>query len=135
MVLLLQTGMGLGASRGAAASMRSDTSGRRLAAHLPLGPDEIDARAEALAERVRVQAGDPQATDHPAFLEILKTRLDVSWLALEAAQAAMLQAGGRGYLVGTESSRRLREAQFVAIVTPSVKHILMELSKPAFGVE
>lgn len=133
--VLLQTGMGLGAARGAAAGMRMDAPGRRHAAHLPLGPDEIDARTDALAARIRAQAGDPQGTDRAAFREILQTRLDVSWLALDAAQAAMLQAGARGYLVGTEPSRRLREAQFVAIVTPSVKHLLLELSKPAGGAE
>jgi alkylation response protein AidB-like acyl-CoA dehydrogenase len=127
--VLLQAGMGLGAARGAAASMRADGPGRRLAAHLPLGPDEIDARADRLTERVRTLAADPQPTDRPAFLEVLKARLEISWLALEAAQSAVLQAGARGYLAGAEAARRLRETQFVAIVTPSVKHILVELSK------
>jgi hypothetical protein len=41
----------------------------------------------------------------------------------------MLQFGARGYLAGSEPARHLREAQFVAIVTPSVKHILAELAK------
>jgi len=126
--VLLQAGMGLGAARGAAASMRADGPGRRLAAHLPLGPDEIDARADRLAECVRALARDPQPTDRAGFLEILKARLEISWLALEAAQSAVLQAGARGYLAGAEAARRLRETQFVAIVTPSVKHILTELS-------
>jgi len=127
--VLLQAGMGLGAARGAAASMRADGPGRRLAAHLPLGPDEIDARTDRLTERVRALAHDPQPTDRAAFLDVLKARLDISWLALEATQAAVLQAGARGYLAGAEAARRQREAQFVAIVTPSVKHILTELAK------
>lgn len=127
--VLLQAGMGLGAARGAAASMRADGPGQRAAAHLPLGPSEIDARADRLAERVRALAADPQPTDQAAFLDVLRARLDISWLALEAAQAAALQAGARGYLVGAEAARRLRETRFVAIVTPSVKHILAELSK------
>ena len=127
--VLLQMGMGIGAARGAAASMRTDSAGRRLAAHLPLGPDEIDARCDALLERIRDHARGPQETDRAAFLDILKLRLDASWLALEAAQTAVLQFGARGYLAGSETSRRLREAQFVAIVTPSVKHILAELAK------
>jgi len=127
--VLLQSGMGIGAARGAAASMRNDSVGRRLAAHLPLGPDAIDARCDALLERIREHAQGPQETDRAAFLDILRTRLDVSWLALEAAQAAVLQHGARGYLAGSEVSRRFREAQFVAIVTPSVKHITAELAK------
>ena len=67
-------------------------------------------------------------TDRGTFLDTLRLRLDVSFLALEAAQAAMLQFGARGYLEGSEPYRRLREAQFVALVTPSVKHITMELA-------
>jgi len=53
----------------------------------------------------------------------------MTWLALEAAQAAVLQFGARGYLAGAETARRLREAQFVAIVTPSAKHITTELAR------
>jgi alkylation response protein AidB-like acyl-CoA dehydrogenase len=127
--VLLQAGIALGAARGAARSMREDSVGRRLGANLPLGPDEIDARCDALAADVKALARDPQVTDRAAFLEVLRARLAISWLALEAAQAAMLQSGARGYLAGSEPARRLREAQFVALVTPSVKHILAELAK------
>ena len=64
-------------------------------------------------------------------MAVQRTRLDLTWLALEAAQAAVLQFGGRAYLAGAEPARRLREAQFVAIVTPSVKNIITELAKDA----
>ena len=67
--------------------------------------------------------------NHPSFLDVLRTRLATSWLALEAAQAAVPQFGARGYLVGAEAGHRLREAQFVAIVTPSIRHIATELAK------
>lgn len=127
--VLLQTGFGIGVARGAARSMREDSLGRRLGAHLPLGPDEIDERCDALMLRIEKLCDDSEDASHARFLEVLRTRLAVSWLALEAAQAAMLQFGARGYLVGSETSRRLREAQFVALVTPSVKHILAELAK------
>lgn len=126
--VLLQAGMGLGAARGVAALMRADGPGRRHAANLPLAPDTIDARASDLEERIAKHVETVEEPDRKSFLEVLRTRLDVSWLALEAAQAAMLQFGARGYLVGSEPARRLREAQFVAIVTPSVKHILAELA-------
>jgi hypothetical protein len=80
-------------------------------------------------QRSAVLANEPQPTDRAGFLEVLRTRLSVSWLALEAAQAAVLQFGARGYLTGSEVARRLREAQFVALVTPPVKHITAELAK------
>ncbi|PXW66657.1 acyl-CoA dehydrogenase family protein [Methylobacterium sp. B4] len=129
--VLLQTGMGLGLARGVAALMREDVRGRTQAAHLPLGPETIEARARALQERVTIAAQTHEATDRATFLETLRLRLDVSWLALEAAQSAMLQFGARGYLEGAEPFRRLREAQFVAIVTPSVKHLTEELARGA----
>ncbi len=77
------------------------------------GADAIEARADALRERVAAAAQAHAEADRATFLETLRLRLDVSWLALEAAQAAMLQAGARGYLEGAETFRRLREAQFV----------------------
>ncbi|GEP03588.1 acyl-CoA dehydrogenase family protein [Methylobacterium oxalidis] len=129
--VLLQTGMGLGLARGAAALMRADAAGRVKAQFLPLGPEAIEARASALRERVAAAARTHEATDRAAFLETLRLRLDVSFLALEAAQSAMLQFGARGYLEGADAFRRLREAQFVAIVTPSVKHITTELARGA----
>jgi alkylation response protein AidB-like acyl-CoA dehydrogenase len=127
--VLLQAGMALGIARGAARLMRSDGPSRRHAAHLPLRPDAIETRAAGLEARIAAHAKSAEDPDRRAFLEVLRTRLDLSWLALEAAQAAMLQFGARGYLVGSEAARRLREAQFVAIVTPSVKHILVELAR------
>lgn len=129
--VLLQAGMGLGLARGVAELMRSDARGRRDAAALPLGPEAIDDRADALAERVAGLAEHHEDESRGAFLETLRLRLDLSWLALEAAQAAMLRFGARGYLESSEAFRRLREAQFVAIVTPSVKHITTELARAA----
>lgn len=126
--VLLQAGMGLGLARGVAGLMREDRSGRRNAQELPLGPDAIAERAAALGERLAEAARAHAATDRATFLETLRLRLDISWLALAAAQSAMLQFGARGYLAGSEAFRRFREAQFVAIVTPSVKHITAELA-------
>lgn len=127
--VLLQAGMGLGLARGVAGLMRADERGIRDGGALPLGPEGIEERAAALWERVGQAAGRHADPSAGAFRDTLRLRLDISWLALEAAQAAMLQFGARGYLEGSEAFRRLREAQFVAIVTPSVKHITAELAR------
>jgi alkylation response protein AidB-like acyl-CoA dehydrogenase len=126
--VLLQAGMALGVARGAARLMRHDGPGTRLARHLPLGPDTIDERVRVLNERIAAHVQTIEEPDRVSFLDVLRTRLDLTWLALEAAQTSMLQFGARGYLTGSEPARRLREAQFVAIVTPSVKHITTELA-------
>lgn len=91
-----------------------------------LGPDAIEAHADALSARAAVRLIDE--TDRASFLDVLRTRLDMTWLVLEAA-AAVLQFGARGDVSGAEAARRLREAQFVAILTPSVKHITTELAR------
>jgi alkylation response protein AidB-like acyl-CoA dehydrogenase len=90
---------------------------------------DLQKRVADLEERVKQHVRDVEEPDRASFLNVLRTRLEVSWLALEAAQAVMIAFGARGYLIGSEPARRLREAQFVAIVTPSVKHILTELAK------
>ncbi|HWP26725.1 MAG TPA: acyl-CoA dehydrogenase family protein [Xanthobacteraceae bacterium] len=131
--VLLQTGMGFGIAHGAALLMRADRPGQRQGALLPLGPNAIEERAAALEQRVQEHVRNVDEPDRGSFLDVLRTRLEVSWLALEAAQSAMLQFGARGYVRGSEPSRRLREAQFVAIVTPSVKHILTELARQPNG--
>ena len=51
-----------------------------------------------------------------------------SELSLAASQAAMMHAGARGYLEGSVVSRLQREAWFVAIITPSIRHLRQELA-------
>lgn len=60
--------------------------------------------------------------------DILRLRLAGGELSLRAAQAAMLHQGARGYLRNATAQRRLREAYFVAIVTPSLKHLRQQLA-------
>jgi len=40
----------------------------------------------------------------------------------------MMHAGARGYLEGSVVSRLQREAWFVAIITPSIRHLRQELA-------
>lgn len=61
--------------------------------------------------------------------DILRVRLAGGELSLEAAQAALLHQGARGYIRTAAPQRRLREAYFVAIVTPSLKHLRREIAR------
>jgi rubredoxin len=40
-----------------------------------------------------------------------------------------MHQGARGYLMSSEVQRRVREAQFVAIVTPAIKHLRKEIAR------
>jgi hypothetical protein len=123
--VLLQAEM----ARGGARSMRQDDPARRHADLLPLGPGTIEARADALRARAAAYILLIEEPDRASFLGVLRTPSDMTWLAPEAAQATVPQLGARGYLAGAEAGRRLREAQFVAIATPSAKHITTELAR------
>jgi alkylation response protein AidB-like acyl-CoA dehydrogenase len=126
--VLLQLGMAVGAARGAAGAMELDTSARAHAAWLPHSPLSLRDRANAIVERAVELSRNASDPGRSAFLEVLHLRLAASWLALDATQALSLQLGARGYLAGSDADRRRREAQFVAIVTPSIKHITKELA-------
>jgi len=63
----------------------------------------------------------------PHVKETLQLRLAGSELSLKAANAAMLHLGAKGYLSNNAAQRRLREAYFIAIVTPAIKHLRKEL--------
>jgi alkylation response protein AidB-like acyl-CoA dehydrogenase len=127
--ILLQTGMGLGVIRGCIDVMRSadDVCGE-VNEFLDDRPDLFEDALSGLSAEVRLLARTPHETGRDYQRAVLQVRLAVSEWALRAAEAAMLHAGAKGYLTGAAAQRKLREAYFVAIVTPSVKHLRKELS-------
>lgn len=130
-MILAQMGMGLGLVAGCVALMHE--ANRQLAhvnRYLDDQVGDIEAaladahgRTHALAETL---ACEPLADVVP---EILRLRAAGSELALRAANAAMLHQGARGYLMRSPAQRRLREAYFVAIVTPALKHLRREIAQ------
>jgi hypothetical protein len=84
-------------------------------------PHELDAATYDLAERIDRDGSAPHVK------ETLQLRLAGSELSLKAANAAMLHLGAKGYLSNNAAQRRLREAYFIAIVTPAIKHLRKEL--------
>lgn len=128
--VLLQMGMALGVAGGAARGMRESAAGRRpIAAHIAPSAAEIETRVAVLREGTRdlaaALADEPTAA---AWRDTLRLRREASVLALDATRAAALLAGAAGFRAGSEVARRLREAMFVGIVSPSVKHIGHELA-------
>jgi alkylation response protein AidB-like acyl-CoA dehydrogenase len=63
--------------------------------------------------------------------EVFAARAASSELALRAAHSALLHAGAKGYLTRHPAQRRVREAYFIAIVTPALKHLRQELARSA----
>jgi alkylation response protein AidB-like acyl-CoA dehydrogenase len=127
---LLQAGMGLGAVAACIAAMRHcDETHGDCNQYLPKRPDDF---AAALAEqRATILelacTPDESATDY--LRAVLRARLAISELTLEATQAAVLHAGARGYISASPVNRLQREGNFVALITPSVRHLRQELAK------
>jgi alkylation response protein AidB-like acyl-CoA dehydrogenase len=127
--ILLQMGMGLGLIDACAAMMkRSDRTHGHVNRFLDVQADALGAELDAaraatyaLAERIDRDGSAPHVK------ETLQLRLAGSELSLKAANAAMLHLGAKGYLSNNAAQRRLREAYFIAIVTPAIKHLRKEL--------
>lgn len=125
--VLGQAGMGLGVAEGCIASIHQFNAGHSVTnGYLDDQEDPLRARFDALDARTAVLAARVGAGE-PALLEVLRARAEASELALRAANAAVLHAGARGYLARSPVQRRLREAVFVSIVTPALKHLRKEI--------
>lgn len=127
--ILLQMGMGLGLVDACVEMMkRSDRTHGHVNRFLDVQADSLEAELDAaraatyaLAERIERDGSAPHVR------ETLQLRLAGSELSLKAANAAMLHLGAKGYLSNNAAQRRLREAYFIAIVTPAIKHLRKEL--------
>lgn len=134
-MILAQLGMGIGLVRDC---IRLIEAVGRTHQHInQFEDDQADdlrqALASAEAETFRLaallDAGFPPEQQPAVLLDVLRLRLAGGELTLRAANAAMLHQGARGYLRGAVAQRRLREAYFVAIVTPALKHLRREIAR------
>ncbi len=121
-VVLNQAGIGLGITRASIQSIRGlkDKQGG-VNQYLKQQPDELETRLEALRKRAYGLIESKNGAD--LLKDILRVRLESSYLVLEATNSGMLYAGAGGYVRKSNYSRRLGEAYFVALVTPAVKHL------------
>lgn len=135
-MILAQMGMGLGLID--ACSKLMAQSNRTLAHVNQYLDDQFDDIESALEEgRAATYALADEVQQGPVAdrtLDILKLRLAGGELSVRAAHAAMLHQGAKGYLVRNAAQRRLREAYFVAIVTPATKHLRREIARIEEGL-
>ena len=127
--VMLQCGIAAGIAQGAIDSM--------WAVEEPLGhvnqflddrPDQLQAELDDLLARVTALAQTPYDSSNEFFIDVLNARIDGGELCLRAANSALMHQGARGYLMQSDVQRRVREAQFVAIVTPAIKHLRKEVA-------
>ncbi|MFZ2099450.1 MAG: acyl-CoA dehydrogenase family protein [Oricola sp.] len=122
--ILLQAGMAFGMIRSCIALM--EQAGQSLShvnCFLPDQPDDFRARLEAMEKEVYELAKTPFDPSKDYFIRVLKARLAAGDASVAAAHNAMLHCGARGYVRQGAAQRRLREAYFIAIVTPATKQL------------
>ncbi|MCW8305823.1 acyl-CoA/acyl-ACP dehydrogenase [Acidiphilium sp. PA] len=127
--VMLQTGMGLGVIDAAIGLMReANLTQAHCNTHLRLSADQAEDKASAIRERLATLAATPLERDRGYIRAVLQARVEVSEFCLEATQAAMLHWGACGYIHGSAVDRRVREAWFVAIITPSIRQLRREIA-------
>ena len=122
--VLLQAGMAFGLIRGCIALMdQTKAPLGHVNKFLDVQPEHLGEQLTRMQAQVELLAATPFETDPSYWREVIQARLAASEASLAAAQAAMLHCGARGYVAGAAAQRRLREAYFVAIVTPAIKQL------------
>lgn len=128
--VLLQCGIAAGVVQGAIDSMWA-VEGQlgHVNQFLEDRPNELQAELDGLVARVMKLAETPFDTSTEYFIDVLDARAHGAELCMRAANSALMHQGARGYLLSSEVQRRVREAQFVAIVTPAIKHLRKEIAR------
>lgn len=130
--VLLQAGMAFGLIRGCVDLMQQMRGPLgHVNKYLDLQPEELAGQLGALEATVARLAATPFETDPSYWRAVIEARLAASEAAIAAAHAAMLHCGARGYVTTGAAQRRLREAYFVAIVTPAIKQLKKMLAELA----
>jgi len=135
-MVLAQMGMGLGLIDDCVAMMKqSNRTHSHVNQYLDDQADVIEAvLTEARASTYALADTYQKNLPSVSMLDILKLRLAGGEYALKAANSAMLHMGAKGYLQKSPAQRRLREAYFIAVVTPATKHLrakIAQLEAPA----
>jgi alkylation response protein AidB-like acyl-CoA dehydrogenase len=128
--VLLQAGMAVGVAQGCIDSMHDvEPVLGHVNQFLHDRPDELQAEYDELGARVSRLALTPYDGSDDYLLEVLDVRTQGAEFALRASQSALLHQGARGYLMNSAPQRRIREAHFIAIVTPAIKHLRWEMAR------
>lgn len=128
--ILLQVGMALGLIRDCVTLMRDvRPSLGHVNAYLEAQPEDIEEVLAALEKETAALAATPYDPSDAYWRRVLALRLRGSEAAVAAAHAAVLHCGARGYVMAHRAQRRLREAYFVAIVTPATKQLRKMLAE------
>jgi alkylation response protein AidB-like acyl-CoA dehydrogenase len=122
--ILLQAGMALGLIKDCIQIMDEvEAPLGHVNRYLPQQPLQFHELHAEFEKETMALACDPYNSDDSYWRRVVALRLRAGDASVAAAHAAMLHCGARGYLKSHRAQRRLREAYFVAIVTPATKQL------------
>jgi alkylation response protein AidB-like acyl-CoA dehydrogenase len=128
--ILLQMGMAIGLIRDCIKIMQEvRPSLGHVNRFLEEQPEDIEELLLSMEKETRALAATPHDTSDSYWRRVLALRLRGGEASVAAAHAAMLHCGARGYVMTHRAQRRLREAYFVAIVTPATKQLRKMLAE------
>jgi alkylation response protein AidB-like acyl-CoA dehydrogenase len=122
--ILLQAGMAFGMIRSCIDLMKQMSRPLgHVNCYLEEQPEHFEEQLAAMTDEVALLSATPFETDKDYWRRVIKARLAAGEASVRAAHNAMLHCGARGYVAEGAAQRRLREAYFVAIVTPATKQL------------
>lgn len=125
--LLLQSSFCWGLAHRALAEARASLRGINEVLRPDL--DALEATAARLAAQIRCGLQDRERPS--ATRDAVQIRLDAARLATAAVALEAKALGGRGYVRASATARRLREAAFLPIQSPTEGQLRWELSRSA----
>lgn len=125
-MVLSQVGIGLGIIQGCLDILDAIPAGSITDDFLEDGADEILEDLTGMEAEAQSLARDAQSGD-ASLLSVLQLRAKVSERTLRIVESTVLRCGAKGYLSSHPVQRRLREAIFVAIITPALKHLRKDI--------
>jgi alkylation response protein AidB-like acyl-CoA dehydrogenase len=128
--VLLQAGMAFGLIEGAIGLMEQVRGSlQHVNRYLPEQPEHFREQLAGMRATVAELCETPLDRSPAYWRRVIETRLAAGDATVAAAHAAMLHQGARGYVSNGAAQRRLREAYFVAIVTPATKQLRKMLAE------
>ncbi|WP_040726861.1 acyl-CoA dehydrogenase family protein [Thiomicrorhabdus sp. Kp2] len=128
--ILLQTGMAAGVIQGAINDMnKSNLTLSEINEYLDDSPEELQEELEDALEFIQELCEEPYTQGEEYIKSVLEARLLGAEICKRAADSVMQHAGAKGYIVDAVAHRKQREAYFVIIVTPSIKHLRKEIAR------
>lgn len=127
--ILLQIGLALGLIRDCIAMIkRVAPSLGHVNRYLPEQAESLRQALAAIEHETKELCATPLETGRDFMRRVLQVRVEAGDWSIKAAHAALLHYGARGFTRSARSQRRLREAYFIAILTPAGKHLRKELA-------